>query len=154
MDVKPIWIPTWHQMGQAFMVTCISFKTHLLEVGLSQNQETMALRNLPTIDLLYFIMRKDPAWMKIHWNSIWLRVQSHVTSHYTRGPVTTPHAFGSVLGRPLVTSFGLSQNHGHGSRLMDEVEPEPYTLLSLLGPSYLLIWLTHIESHRLHISLS
>jgi hypothetical protein len=29
--------------------------------------------------------------------------------------------FGSVLGRPLDTSFGLSQFHGHGSMLMCEV---------------------------------
>ena len=29
--------------------------------------------------------------------------------------MTTPHDFGSVLGRPLDTSFGLSQFQGHGS---------------------------------------
>ena len=40
------------------MFTWTIFKNHLLEVGLTQN---MALQNLTTIDLLYFIMREDPA---------------------------------------------------------------------------------------------
>ena len=40
---------------------------------------------------------------------------------YTSGLVTTLHDFGSALGRPLDTSFGLSQFHGHGSWLMCEV---------------------------------
>jgi hypothetical protein len=42
------------------MVTWIIFKNHLLEVGLTQNRETMALRTLTTIDLLYFIMCEGP----------------------------------------------------------------------------------------------
>ena len=46
-----------------------------------------------------------PAWIEIHWNSIWLRAQSHMTSHYTWGSVTTLHGFGGVLGRPLDTFF-------------------------------------------------
>ena len=41
--------------GSCFMVTWTDFKEHLLEVGLSQNQETMALQMLTTVDLLYFI---------------------------------------------------------------------------------------------------
>jgi hypothetical protein len=41
------------------MVTWIIFKNHLLEVGLTQNQETMALRTLTTVDLLCFIMGED-----------------------------------------------------------------------------------------------
>ena len=36
-----------------FMVIWIIFKNHLLEVGLTQNWETMALRTLKTVDLLY-----------------------------------------------------------------------------------------------------
>ena len=43
-----------------FMITWIIFKNHLLEVGRTQNQETMALRPLTTIDLFYFIMCEDP----------------------------------------------------------------------------------------------
>ena len=43
-----------------FMVTWIIFINHLLEVGLTQNQETMTLQMLTTIDLFYFIMCEDP----------------------------------------------------------------------------------------------
>ena len=43
-----------------FMVTRTNFKNHHhLEVGLTQNRETMALQTLSTIDLFYFIMRED-----------------------------------------------------------------------------------------------
>ena len=56
-----------------FMATWIIFKNHLLEVGLTQNRET--------IDLLYLIMCEDPARIEINRNSIRLRAQSHTTSH-------------------------------------------------------------------------
>ena len=46
--------------GSHFMVTWTIFKNHLLEAGLTQNWETMALQMLTTIDLFYFIMCKDP----------------------------------------------------------------------------------------------
>ena len=42
-----------------FMVTWTIFNNHLLEVSLTQNQETMALWMLTTIDLFYFIMHED-----------------------------------------------------------------------------------------------
>ena len=42
-----------------FMVTWIIFKNHFLEVGLTQNQETMALRTLTTVGLFYFIICED-----------------------------------------------------------------------------------------------
>jgi hypothetical protein len=45
--------------GSSFMVTWTSFKNHLLEIGLAQNWETMALRTLTTVYLFYFIMRED-----------------------------------------------------------------------------------------------
>ena len=35
-------------------------KNHLLDVGLTQNRETIALQMLKTIDLFYFIMCEDP----------------------------------------------------------------------------------------------
>jgi hypothetical protein len=60
MDVKSTWIPTWHPMDDVFMVTWIIFKNHLLEVGLTQNQETMALRTLTIVNLFYFIMCEEP----------------------------------------------------------------------------------------------
>jgi hypothetical protein len=38
----------------------IILKNHLLEVGLAQNWETMALRTFTTADSFYCIMNKDP----------------------------------------------------------------------------------------------
>ena len=55
--------------------------------------------------LILFYHVWEPAWIEIHWNSIWLRVRSHMTSHYTWGSVTTLHDFGGVLRRPLDTFF-------------------------------------------------
>ena len=46
--------------GSCFMVMWIVFKNHLLEVGLSQNWETMALRMLTLVELFYFIMCEVP----------------------------------------------------------------------------------------------
>ena len=46
--------------GSCFMVTWTIFKTHFLEVGLTQNWETMALRTFITVGLFYYIMREDP----------------------------------------------------------------------------------------------
>ena len=45
--------------GSCFMVTWIIFKNHLLEVGLTQNRETMADQMLTTIDLFDFIKCED-----------------------------------------------------------------------------------------------
>jgi hypothetical protein len=75
----------------------------LLEVGLTQNRETMALQTLTTVNLFYFAMYKDLH--EIHWNSIWLRAQSHMNSRYTWGSVTTLHDFGGALEQPFDTFF-------------------------------------------------
>jgi hypothetical protein len=45
--------------GSCFMVTRTIFINHLLEVGLTQNMENMALRMLTTVGLFYFIMCED-----------------------------------------------------------------------------------------------
>ena len=42
------------------MVTWTVFKYHHFEVGLTQNDETMALGMLTNVGLFYFIMREDP----------------------------------------------------------------------------------------------
>ena len=89
--------------GSCFMVTWTVFKNHLLEVGLTQNQETMVPRTFIIVDLFYFIMCEDLHEYKKNWNSIWLRAQSHMASNYTWGSVTALHDFGGVLGRPLNT---------------------------------------------------
>ena len=46
--------------GSCFMVTWTILKSRLLEVGLPQNHETMALQTLTTVGLFYFIMCEDP----------------------------------------------------------------------------------------------
>ena len=45
--------------GSCFMVIWTTSKNHLLEVGLTQNWETMALRTPTTVDLFYFIICED-----------------------------------------------------------------------------------------------
>ena len=45
--------------GSCFMVTWTTFKNRLLEVGSTQNQGTVALRTLATVDLFYFVMVED-----------------------------------------------------------------------------------------------
>ena len=90
--------------GSCFMVTWTILKNRLLEVGLTQNRETMAVWALTTVGLFYFIMHKD-LHNRCSLNSIWLRAQSHMASHYTWGSVTTLHDVGGVLGRPLDTFF-------------------------------------------------
>jgi hypothetical protein len=42
------------------MVTWTILKNHLLEVGLTQNRETMALQMLTTVGFFHFIMCEDP----------------------------------------------------------------------------------------------
>ena len=87
----------------------------------SGDHGTLKSHNCWIITFLVFIKCEDPAWIEMHWNSIWLRARSHRTSHYTWGLVTTLHDFGSILGQPLDTSFGLSQFHGHGYCFVCEV---------------------------------
>jgi hypothetical protein len=91
--------------GSCFMVTWIIFRNHLLEVGLTQNHETMALWMFTTVGLFYFYHVRGPAWIEICWHSIWLWARVHMTSHYTWGSVTALHDFGGALERPLGTFF-------------------------------------------------
>ena len=42
------------------MVTWTILKNHLLKIGLTQNQETMALQTLTTVNVFYFIMDEYP----------------------------------------------------------------------------------------------
>ena len=46
------------------MVTWTIFKNHLLEVDLTQNQETMAVHMITIIGLFYSIMCEDPHELK------------------------------------------------------------------------------------------
>jgi hypothetical protein len=58
--------------------------------------------------LIYHV--RGPAWIETHWNSIWLRARSRMTSHSTWGSVTTLHDFGGELGQPLDTFLLSSHN--------------------------------------------
>ena len=60
MDVKAYMDSYMASNGSCFMGNWTIFKNHLLEVDLTQNQETKTLQTLTTIDLFYFIMRDDP----------------------------------------------------------------------------------------------
>ena len=47
--------------GSCFMATWTTvLQVHSFKVGLTQNQETMALRTFTTIDVFYFTMCEDP----------------------------------------------------------------------------------------------
>ena len=115
-DQRSMWMPDGCKVhmdsymasnGSCFLVTWTIFKNHLLEVGLTQNWETMALRTLTAVDLFWFYHEWGPAWIEIHWNSSWLRARSHINSHYTRGSVTTLHDFGMCLGDGLLDTHKI-----------------------------------------------
>ena len=50
MDVKSTWIPMWHQMDHVSWSLGLFLKV-VLEVDLTQNWETIALRTLTTVGL-------------------------------------------------------------------------------------------------------
>ena len=104
MDVKSTWIPTWHQMDHVSWSLELFTKPHL---GGRPNTKPWD-HGTPNAHNRWFILFYHvwgPAWIEIHWNSIWLRAQSHMASHYTRDSVSTLDDFGGVLGRPLDTFF-------------------------------------------------
>ena len=159
--------------GPCFMVTWTIFNNHLLEVGLTQNPDTMAFRMLTTVGLFYCIMCEEPAWIVIHWKSIWLRAQSHMTAYNTRESVTTLHDIGGVLGRPLDAFFWALATISW-SRLLARVWSGPelrghvakvkeWTLktrtttkhgenstrpMLLSGPIYISVWEAHLPGRK------
>ena len=107
------------------MVTWTIFINHLFEVGLTYNRETIVFQIFGIVGLFYFCHVWGPTWIEIHWNNIWSRAQSRMTSHYTWGSMTILlHDFGGVLGRPLDTFF-LGFPQFHGSRLLACVWSDP-----------------------------
>ena len=60
MDVKYTRDSYITSNGSRFMVTWIIFINRLVEVGPTQNWETMALWTLTTMDLFWYIMHEDP----------------------------------------------------------------------------------------------
>jgi hypothetical protein len=97
--------------GSRFIVTRTIFKTHLLEGGLTQNWENHGTLNTHNCWFIILYHAREPTWIQTHWNSVWLRAQSHTTSHYLEGPWPHYlHDFGSALGTAFGHfPFGLSQ---------------------------------------------
>ena len=108
MDVKFTRIPTWHPMDHVAWSLGLFSKNHLLDVGLTQNRETMALRMLSTVALYYFYRAWGLAWIEIHWNSIWLRALA--TYGFTLNFKVRDHTtwvwrcFGTALGHFILGS--------------------------------------------------
>ena len=92
--------------GSCFVVTwTLFFKTPPLEGRLDTKLGDHGTLNARNYWFIWFYHVWGPAWIEINWNHIWLRVRSHMTSHYTRGFVTTLHDFGGALRWPLDTFF-------------------------------------------------
>ena len=101
MDVKSIWIPTWYRMDHVEWPLGLFSKPPL---GGRPNS-IPGDRGIPNAHNRWFILFDHvwgPAWIDIHWNSVWLRARSHMTSHYTWGSVSTLTWFRRCLG----TAFG------------------------------------------------
>ena len=115
MDVKSTWTTTRHRMECVSWSLGIFFKNHLLEVGLTQNQERPrhSKRSQPLIYPI-FIMCEDMHENKFIQNNCWSRAWSHTTSQYTW--VTTQNDFGGVLWRPL-SHFHLGSHNSMGTAL-------------------------------------
>ena len=88
--------------GSCFMITWISLKKYLLDLGLTPKTRRPWHYECSQPLIYYSYHVQGHAWIEIHWNSIWLRARSHVTSQYTWGSVTTLHDFGGVFR----TTFG------------------------------------------------
>jgi hypothetical protein len=87
----------------------------------------------------------EPVWIGIHWNRIWLRAWSQMSSHYTWGSMTTLHDFGSVLGQPLDTFFWALTISW--SWLLARVWCDPYYHSILLGSFFLFLGLNQFENN-------
>ena len=105
MDVKSTWI-YMASNGSCFIVTWTTFKKHLLEVDLTKNLETMALRIHTIVNLFYFMMYEDSHEWKFIGIAFGWGPQSHMASHYIWGYVTTRHDFNGALGQSLDNFFG------------------------------------------------
>jgi hypothetical protein len=123
MDVKSTWISTWHRMDH------VSWSFGLFQkppLGGRPNTKLLGDHGTLNVHNRWFILFYHvwgPAWTDIHWNSIWLRAQSHMTSHYNALKGPWPHYMMlEVAWDGLWTlSFGLSQLYGHDSWLVCEV---------------------------------
>ena len=102
--------------GSCFMVTWTILKNNPLGSRPNTKPGDNGTPNTHSRWFILFYHMWGPAWIEVHWNSIWLKARSRMTSHYTRGSVTEVHDFGDVLRRPLHTFFWALTIHG--SRLL------------------------------------
>ena len=114
------WIPTWHQIYH------ISWSLWLFSKTIIESRPNTKLGDhaTPNVHKCWFILFWScmrTRMKEIHWNSIGLRAQSHMTSHYTWGPWPHYMILEVALDGLWTLSFGLSQFHGHGSWLVCEV---------------------------------
>ena len=113
---KSTWIPIRHWMNH------VSWSLGLFSKTTSWPNTKPGDHGTPNTHNRYFIIfyhAIGPAWIEIHWKSVWLRDRSHMTSHYTWGPL---YVILEVSWDGLWTlSFGLSQFHGNCSCLICEV---------------------------------
>ena len=81
VDVRSTWIPTWHQMGHVSWSLGLFTKTTSWRLGLTQpgDHGTPNAYN-HCFNLFYHVW--GPAWIEIHWKSIWLR-PGHIWLHTT-----------------------------------------------------------------------
>jgi hypothetical protein len=80
IDVKSTWIPTWYQMDNVSWSLGLFSKPSL---GGRPNTKPVDHGTLNAHHrwFILFYHGWEPAWIKTHWNSIWLRARSHMTSH-------------------------------------------------------------------------
>ena len=102
MDVKSTCISTWHHMNHDHLDY---FQKPPLKGRPNTKPGDHGTPNAPYHWFILFYHVWGPAWIDIHWNSIWLRARSYMASHYTWGSVTRLHDFGGALGWPLDTFF-------------------------------------------------
>ena len=143
MDVRFTWIPTWHRMDHVSWSLRLFSKWPLVGRPNTKPRDSGTPNTHNRWFILFYHLR-GPAWIEIHWNSIRLRAQSHMTSHYTWGSMTTLHNFGGVVGRPVNTLFWALTISW--SQLLALVWNGPKNIhqKAILGPTIYLIEKTHM----------
>ena len=100
----------WMQDGSCIMVTWIICPKPPLGGRPNTRPWDYGVMNAHNRWFILFYHMWGPAWIESHWNSIWLKAQSHMTSHHTWESVITLHGFGGALGRLLDALLSGSQN--------------------------------------------
>ena len=96
-------------------VTWVVFKNHFLEVGLTRKSGDHGILNTHNRWFILFYHGWGPAWIEIHWNSLWLRAR-HIWLHTTLEALWAGSVSLDVCWDGLWTlSFGLSQVTALGS---------------------------------------